>query len=394
MLRDRSLVPPPVLSLPPLALYIHIPWCVRKCPYCDFNSHRAPEALPVADYVRALLADLDQELPQVWGRPVSSIFVGGGTPSLFPGAAIGEILAGVSARLRLMPGLEVTLESNPGTAEFDRFEAYRAAGVNRISFGVQSFDDARLAALGRIHDGGQAKRAFALARAAGFDNINLDLMYALPGQTLDGALSDLEQALELAPEHLSHYHLTLEPNTLFAAKPPPGLPDEDSAWDMQAACQQRLAEAGYAQYEISAYARPGRRSQHNLNYWQFGDYLGIGAGAHGKITLPAEDAILRRWKLKHPQAYLDAAASPARIGGDQRLAAADLPFEFMLNALRLLEGSTLSTFEARTGLPRSALDAAFAQAQARGWLESDGERFRASALGQQFQNDLIGLFLA
>ena len=382
-----------MLSLPPLALYIHIPWCVRKCPYCDFNSHRAPEALPVADYVRALLADLDQELPQVWGRPVSSIFFGGGTPSLFPGAAIGEILEGVSARLRLMPGLEVTLETNPGTAEFDRFEAYRAAGVNRISFGVQSFDDARLAALGRIHDSGQAKRAFELARAAGFDNINLDLMYALPGQTLEGALSDLEQAITLAPEHLSHYHLTLEPNTLFAAKPPPGLPDEDSAWDMQAACQQRLAEAGYAQYEISAYARPGRRSQHNLNYWQFGDYLGIGAGAHGKITLPAEEAILRRWKLKHPQAYLDAAASPARIGSEQRLAAADLPFEFMLNGLRLLEGSSLSTFEARTGLPRSALDAAFAKAQARGWLETDGERFRASALGQQFQNDLIALFL-
>ncbi len=383
-----------MLSLPPLALYIHIPWCVRKCPYCDFNSHRAPEALPIAAYVQALLADLDQELPQVWGRPVSSIFFGGGTPSLFPGAAIGEILEGVAARLRLMPRLEVTLETNPGTAEFDRFEAYRAAGVNRISFGVQSFDDARLAALGRIHDSGQAKRAFELARTAGFDNINLDLMYALPGQALEGALSDLEQAITLAPEHLSHYHLTLEPNTLFAAKPPPGLPDEDSAWDMQAACQQRLAEAGYAQYEISAYAKPGRRSQHNLNYWQFGDYLGIGAGAHGKISLPAEDAILRRWKLKHPQAYLDAAATPARIGSEQRLAAADLPFEFMLNALRLLEGSSLSTFEARTGLPRSALDAAFAKAQARGWLDTDGERFRASALGQQFQNDLIGLFLA
>jgi putative oxygen-independent coproporphyrinogen III oxidase len=383
-----------VLSLPPLALYIHIPWCVRKCPYCDFNSHRAPAALPMADYVRALLADLDQELPQVWGRPVSSIFFGGGTPSLFPGAAIGEILEGVAARLRLMPGLEVTLETNPGTAEFDRFEAYRAAGVNRISFGVQSFDDARLAALGRIHDSGQARRAFVLAREAGFDNINLDLMYALPGQTLDGALSDLEQAIALAPEHLSHYHLTLEPNTLFAAKPPPGLPDEDSAWDMQAACQQRLAEAGYAQYEISAYARPGRRSQHNLNYWQFGDYLGIGAGAHGKITLPAEDAILRRWKLKHPQAYLDAAASSARIGSEQHITAADLPFEFMLNAMRLLEGSTLSTFEARTGLSRSTLDSAFAKARARGWLETDGEQFRASALGQQFQNDLIGLFLA
>jgi putative oxygen-independent coproporphyrinogen III oxidase len=288
----------------------------------------------------------------------------------------------------------VTLETNPGTAEFDRFEAYRAAGVNRISFGVQSFDDARLAVLGRIHDGGQARRAFALAREAGFDNINLDLMYALPGQTTAGALTDLEQAIELAPEHLSHYHLTLEPNTVFAARPPAGLPDEDSAWDMQAACQQRLAEAGYAQYEISAYAKPGRRSQHNLNYWQFGDYLGIGAGAHGKITLPAEDAIQRRWKLKHPQAYLDAAAGPARIGGEQLLAAADLPFEFMLNALRLLEGSSLSTFEARTGLPRSALDAAFAKAQARGWLQIDGERFRASALGQQFQNDLIGLFLA
>lgn len=383
-----------MLSLPPLALYIHIPWCVRKCPYCDFNSHRAPDALPVTAYVQALLADLDQELPQVWGRPVSSIFFGGGTPSLFPGAAIGEILAGVGARLRLMPGLEITLETNPGTAEFDRFEAYRAAGVNRISFGVQSFDDARLAALGRVHDSRQAIRAFELARAAGFDNINLDLMYALPAQTLDGALSDLEQAIALAPEHLSHYHLTLEPNTVFAAKPPPGLPDEDSAWDMQAACQQRLAEAGYAQYEISAYARPGRRSQHNLNYWQFGDYLGIGAGAHGKITVPAEGAILRRWKLKHPLSYLDAATSATRVGGEQRIQATELPFEFMLNALRLLEGSSLAIFEARTGQPRATLDRPFEQAQARGWLDFDGERFRATALGQQFQNDLIGLFLA
>lgn len=390
----RPIDPPDVLSLPPLALYVHIPWCVRKCPYCDFNSHRAPEALPVADYVRALVADLEQELPQVWGRTVSSIFFGGGTPSLFPGAAIGEILAAVAARLRLAPGLEVTLETNPGTAEFDRFEAYREAGVNRISFGVQSFDDARLAVLGRIHDSGQARRAFELAREAGFDNINLDLMYALPGQDLAGALSDLEQAIALGPEHLSHYHLTLEPNTLFAAKPPPDLPDEDSAWDMQAACQARLAEAGYAQYEISAYARPGRRSQHNLNYWQFGDYLGIGAGAHGKITLPAEAAVLRRWKHKHPQAFLDRAHGPERIGGEQRIEAADLPFEFMLNALRLLEGSDLASFEARTGLPRGALDAPFAEAHRRGWLEVEGERFRASALGQRFQNDLIGLFLA
>jgi oxygen-independent coproporphyrinogen-3 oxidase len=383
-----------VLSLPPLALYIHIPWCVRKCPYCDFNSHRAPEALPVREYVAALVADLEQELPQVWGRPVSSIFFGGGTPSLFPGAAIGEILAAVAARLPLAPGLETTLETNPGTVEFDRFEHYRAAGINRISFGVQSFDDARLAALGRIHDGAQARRAFELARAAGFDNINLDLMYALPGQSLAGALDDVEQAIALGPEHLSHYHLTLEPNTVFAAKPPAGLPDEDSAWDMQAACQARLAEAGYAQYEISAYARPGRRSQHNINYWRFGDYLGIGAGAHGKITLPAEEAVLRRWKHKHPQAYLDSANGAARIGGEQRIAAVDLPFEFMLNALRLLEGSDLISFEARTGLPRQVLDKPFADAKRRGWLETDGERFRASALGQQFQNDLIGLFLA
>ncbi len=383
-----------MLSLPPLALYIHIPWCVRKCPYCDFNSHRAPEALPVEAYVRALLADLEQELPQVWGRPVSSIFFGGGTPSLFPGAAIGAILDGVAARLRLMPGLEITLETNPGTAEFDRFESYRAAGVNRISFGVQSFDDARLQVLGRIHDSGQALRAFELARAAGFDNINLDLMYALPGQDMAGALSDLEQAIALAPEHLSHYHLTLEPNTVFAAKPPAGLPDEDSAWDMQAACQQRLAEAGYAQYEISAYARPGRQSQHNLNYWRFGDYLGIGAGAHGKITLPAEDGVIRRWKHKHPQTYLDGASSSARIGGEQRIEPADLPFEFMLNALRLLEGSDYTHFEARTGLHRSTLDAPFAETVRRGWLQVEGERFRASALGQQFQNDLIGVFLA
>jgi putative oxygen-independent coproporphyrinogen III oxidase len=382
-----------MLQLPPLALYIHIPWCVRKCPYCDFNSHGASQDLPVQRYVDALLADLEQDLPLIWGRPVSSIFFGGGTPSLFSAEAIGTILRGVASRLPLRPGLEITLEANPGTTEFDRFEAYREAGVNRLSFGVQSFDDDCLTRLGRIHDSAQAEHAFHSARNAGFDNINLDLMYALPGQNLAMALSDLRRAVALAPEHLSHYQLTLEPNTLFAARPPEQLPDEDSAWDMQEACQETLAENGYTQYEVSAYAQPERGCAHNLNYWRFGDYLGIGAGAHAKLTLPATQQVLRRWKIKHPQAYLDHAHGAQRIGGDEYIAPDARPFEFMLNALRLNEGADLVSFEARTGLARDVLQSAFSTAEKRGWLEIKGNRFRASALGQRFLNDLVALFL-
>jgi oxygen-independent coproporphyrinogen-3 oxidase len=382
-----------MLTLPPLALYVHIPWCVRKCPYCDFNSHARGAELPERSYVQALVADLEQDLPLAWGRPVTSIFFGGGTPSLFSAEAIAGILDAVAARLPLRPGLEVTLETNPGTAEHDRFEGYRAAGVNRLSFGVQSFDDACLERLGRIHDSAQAERAVKQAQDAGFTDINLDLMYALPGQDQAMALADVERALALAPTHLSHYQLTLEPNTLFAARPPAGIPDEDSAWDIQLACQQRLDEAGLAQYEVSAYARPGHRCAHNLNYWRFGDYLGIGAGAHGKLTQPHDDSILRRWKHKHPERYLASAATPERIGGDEWIAPAQRPFEFMLNALRLVDGFAVSDFEARTGLPRDAIAGPLQQAGARGWLACDGNAVRPTELGRRFTNDVIALFL-
>ncbi|MGJ4804916.1 radical SAM family heme chaperone HemW [Luteimonas sp. SDU82] len=382
------------LQPPPLSLYVHLPWCVRKCPYCDFNSHQARGPLPFEPYVDALLADLDHDLPLVWGRTVHSVFFGGGTPSLFPAAAIDRFLQAASARLRFAPGLEITLETNPGTAEHGRFNDYLAAGVNRISFGIQSFDDGCLQRLGRIHDAAQAEAAVKLAQDAGYDNLNLDLMYALPGQSLPMALADVERALALAPAHLSHYQLTLEPNTVFAARPPEDVPDEDLAWDMQEHCQALLAQAGYAQYEVSAYARPGRQCAHNLNYWRYGDYLGIGAGAHGKLTLGAEQAILRRWKVRHPTAWLASAGNAAAIGGDERVAAAQRPFEFMLNALRLVDGFALTDFQARCGLPVAAIEEPLAQAVARGWLLVDGERVVPTALGRRFGNDVIALFLA
>ena len=382
-----------MLQVPPLSLYVHLPWCVRKCPYCDFNSHEGRGALPFAAYVDALVADLDHDLPLAWGRTVHSVFFGGGTPSLFPPEAIDAFLQQASSRLRFAPEAEITLETNPGTAEHGRFEGYRAAGVNRLSFGIQSFDDGCLQRLGRIHDSREAVAAVELARAAGFDNFNLDLMYALPGQTLAMAQDDIARAIALEPTHVSHYQLTLEPNTVFAARPPRGIPDHDAAWDMQEACQAMLADAGYAQYETSAYARPGRQCAHNLNYWRFGDYLGIGAGAHGKLTLGAEQAILRRWKLKHPTAYLAHAGSDAAIGGDERIGPERRPFDFMLNALRLNEGFALSLFEARTGLPRSAIAARLDAAIERGWLESDGERVVPTEFGRRFANDVIELFL-
>ena len=379
------------LTTPPLSLYIHIPWCVRKCPYCDFNSHNAPQTLPQAEYVPALLADLDQDLPLAQGRPLVSIFFGGGTPSLFAPDTIAGILDGVAQRLAFASGIEITLETNPGTVEHGPFAGYRNAGVNRISFGVQSFDDEALERIGRIHDAQQAERAVKSAQDAGIENLNLDLMYALPQQTLAGALSDVEKGISLQTPHLSHYQLTLEPNTPLAANPPP-LPDDDAAWDMQEACQVRLAAAGLAQYEVSAYARAGRECAHNLNYWNFGDYLGIGAGAHGKATY-ADGAVRRRWKVRAPRGYLEHAATPRRIGGDDAIAQEQLPFEFMLNALRLNAGFSLDDFGARTGLSNSAIDAKLEQAQERGWLEIDAERVRASEFGRRFLNDVIGLFL-
>lgn len=382
-----------MLTPPPLSLYVHLPWCVRKCPYCDFNSHAAKGALPLDAYIDALVADLDFDLPLAWGRIVHSVFFGGGTPSLFPPEAIDRFLQQASARLRFAPDVEITLETNPGTVEHGPFAGYRAAGVNRLSFGVQSFDDGCLQRLGRIHSSGDAERAVKSAQDAGFDNFNLDLMYALPQQTLAMALDDVEHALALSPTHLSHYQLTLEPNTVFAARVPAGIPDEDSAWDMQEACQARLADAGFGQYEISAYAREGRQCRHNLNYWRFGDYLGIGAGAHGKLTLGATQQVLRRWKLKHPTDYLAKAGTAAAIGGDEYLTAQRLPFDFMLNALRLNEGVPMAMFEARTGLPAAAIAERVALARARGWLEADGDWLRPTELGRRFANDVIGLFL-
>mgnify|MGYP006196746441 FL=1 len=379
---------------PPLSLYIHIPWCVKKCPYCDFNSHGQSGALPVAEYVAALVRDLEQDLPLVWGRTVHSVFFGGGTPSLFAPDAIGAILDACSSRLRFAPGAEITMECNPGTAEHGRFEQYRAAGVNRISFGIQSFDDGCLQRLGRIHDGGEAERAVKLAQDAGYDNLNLDLMYALPGQDLAMALHDVERAIALAPAHLSHYQLTMEPNTAFAVKPPEGLPGEDDAWDIQEHCIEVMAAAGYAQYEVSAYARDGRQCAHNLNYWRFGDYLGIGAGAHGKISSGASGEVRRRWKPKNPRDFLAHAGTPRGIGGDDPITTASLPFDYMLNALRLVEGFRLADFESRTGLDRQVIATELQHARDRGWLEQDGEHWRPTELGRRFTNDVIGLFLA
>jgi oxygen-independent coproporphyrinogen-3 oxidase len=382
-----------MLSTPPLSLYVHLPWCVRKCPYCDFNSHERRGELRFDAYVDALIADLDHDLPLAWGRTVQTVFFGGGTPSLFPPQSIDRFLQLASARLRFAPDAEITLETNPGTVEHGPFAGYRNAGVNRLSFGVQSFDDGCLQRLGRIHSSGDAERAVKAAQDAGFDNLNLDLMYALPGQTQAMAEEDVRRAVALGPAHVSHYQLTLEPNTVFAARPPAGIPDIDSAWDMQEACQALLAGAGYAQYEVSAWARPGRECAHNLNYWRFGDYLGIGAGAHGKLTLGSEQRVLRRWKLKHPAEYLARAGTAAAIGGDDVLDAGRLPFDFMLNALRLNAGVPMAMFEARTGLPRASIAGQLALARERGWIEPDDERLRPTELGLRFANDAIALFL-
>jgi oxygen-independent coproporphyrinogen-3 oxidase len=375
----------------PLSLYVHVPWCVRKCPYCDFNSHQRPASLPEDAYVDALLADLELEVLPALGRPLQSIFLGGGTPSLFSGNAIGRILDGVRARLGLVPGCEITLETNPGTAEFDRFEGYLAAGVNRLSFGVQSFDDAKLGRLGRIHGGDEARRAYALARAAGFGNINLDLMYGLPGQSVAQAVADVRAALDLEPEHLSHYQLTLEPQTVFARTPPDDLPDDDALVDMLDACQPLLAAAGFEQYEVSAYARAGRRSRHNLNYWLFGDYLAIGAGAHAKYTGAAGE-IHRRARQRTPSQFLKTAGSAACLVENRVVNQGEIGFEFMLNALRLREGFAVADFGERTGL---ALDKqpGFARAVSRGLLEQHAGRVRASDLGFRFLNDTVACFL-
>ena len=379
----------------PLALYVHLPWCVRKCPYCDFNSHALPDAgLPEQPYLAALLDDLEHAAAAVAGREIVSVFFGGGTPSLFSARAVGSVLARARALLPFVPDVEVTLEANPGTVERGRFEDYAAAGVNRISLGAQSFSDARLQALGRIHASGDIERAVGEVRRAGIANLNLDLMYALPGQDVAGALEDVERALALEPTHLSHYQLTLEPETPFAKHPPRGLPDDDVAWAMQEACQGRLAAGGFEQYEVSGYARPGRRCRHNLVYWQFGDYLGLGAGAHGKLT--ARDpggGITRTVRVRHPAAYLAATGRAARVAETRRVAAEELPFEFALNALRLNEGFAAADFERCTGLPADVLAEPIGHAVRRGLLAEAGDRWFATPLGRRFLNDLQALFL-
>jgi len=385
------------LIAPPLSLYVHMPWCVKKCPYCDFNSHGVRGETPPYDaYVDALLADLDADLrdfgASVHGRAVHSVFFGGGTPSLFAPEQIDRFLDGVRQRLSLPAGTEITLETNPGTVEHGRFDGYLAAGVNRLSFGIQSFDDEKLRRLGRIHSASEAEAAVKSAQDAGYTNINLDLMYALPEQTLEGALVDVNRAVALQPTHISHYQLTLEPNTAFAANPPP-LPDDDHAWAMQEACEQQLGSAGYRQYEVSAYARPDRRCAHNLNYWRFGDYLGIGAGAHGKVTDTAAGTIIRRWKSRHPKAYLGAAGGPDRVGGSSAVDAAELPFEYMLNALRLIDGVPMADFAERTGLPADRIANALDRARAKCWLTDETSLLRTTALGQRFLNDVISGFL-
>jgi oxygen-independent coproporphyrinogen-3 oxidase len=378
------------MSLPPLSLYIHVPWCVRKCPYCDFNSHAAPEQLPEDAYVQALLDDLDSELPLIQGRPLQSIFIGGGTPSLFSAQAIGQILQGVAARTPFADDIEITLEANPGTFELARFEGFRNAGVNRLSIGVQSFNAEHLQRLGRIHN---PIEAFAAARAAVeiFPRVNLDLMHGLPEQTPAEAMDDLQQALEINPGHLSWYQLTIEPNTEFHARPP-SLPLDEALWDIQEQGQALLEKTGYRQYEISAYARPGQQARHNLNYWQFGDYIGIGAGAHGKLSRYEGGQLIieRRHKLRQPKGYFDPAL---RLAGQEVIAADERAFEFMLNALRLTDGVRAELFRERTGLSLEHIEPLLQQARQRGLLVEAPSRLAPTLQGRLFLNDLLELFL-
>ena len=386
-------------ALPPLSLYVHVPWCVRKCPYCDFNSHeiRQPAGAtataldPALEqrYLHAVIADLDRALPQVWGRTVYTVFFGGGTPSLLSPAALDELLGAIRARVRLAPDAEITLEANPGTFEADKFARFRALGINRLSIGIQSFDPAHLRTLGRIHDAAQARAAIEIAHKS-FDNFNLDLMYALPSQTIDQALLDLDTALAFSPNHLSAYHLTIEPNTLFH-RHPPALPDDDASADMQVAIEARLADAGYRHYETSAFAKPGAEARHNLNYWTFGDYLGIGAGAHGKLSFA--DRIVRQMRYKQPREFMEQAEAGSAVQEEHEVGVDELPFEFMMNALRLIDGVELSLFDSRTGVSAIALRKQLAEAESRGLVERDHLRLRPTLKGQRFLNDLLQIFL-
>ena len=383
-------------ALPPLSLYIHLPWCLRKCPYCDFNSHELRPAdsvageLPEQRYINALMADLEAAVPLVWGRTVHSIFIGGGTPSLFSPQAIDQLLSGVRARLRLESDCEITLEANPGTFEKDRFRAFRSAGVTRLSIGVQSFNDAHLKTLGRVHNGAQAIAAVEEAAQA-FDTFNLDIMYALPGQTLSNMEQDMQTAIALQPPHISIYHLTIEPNTYFS-KFPPAIPEDDIAYEMLDRITEMTTAAGMARYEISAYAKPGHGCFHNTNYWQFGDYLGIGAGAHSKLSFPHR--VVRQVRWREPKLYMDNALAGNALSQDEDVKRADLPFEYMLNALRLRDGFLLQDFVARTGLPLTSIEPGLQQAEQKGLITRDMVRVRPTERGFDFLSDLQGLFLA
>jgi len=377
-------------ALPPLSLYIHFPWCVRKCPYCDFNSHEAKGELPEKEYLDAVRLDLEQSLPMIWGRKIHTVFIGGGTPSLMSAAGLDRLLSDVRTLLPLELGAEITMEANPGTFEAERFRSYRDSGVNRLSIGIQSFNGAHLAALGRIHDEREALKAVEIARST-FDNFNLDLMFALPSQTLEQARHDLQTALSFAPPHLSMYHLTMEPNTVFA-KYPPALPDDDLSADMQDMILEATARAGYQHYEVSAYAQPGHRAKHNLNYWQFGDYLGIGAGAHSKISFPHR--VLRQARYKQPGSFIEAAKRGNPVQEEHEIGRGEMGFEFMLNALRLTDGFDPNLFGERTGMNIGAITKALNEAEAKGLLYRDYKLIRPTELGQRFLNDLQEMFLA
>jgi oxygen-independent coproporphyrinogen-3 oxidase len=377
-------------ALPPLSLYIHWPWCVRKCPYCDFNSHESKEPIPENAYLDALRADLEQSLPLIWGRKIHTVFIGGGTPSLMSAAGLDRLMSDIRTLLPLDLDAEITMEANPGTFEADKFKAFRASGINRLSIGIQSFNGRHLQALGRIHDAGEAIKAVEIAQA-NFDNFNLDLMYALPAQTLAEARADIDTALGFAPPHLSLYHLTMEPNTVFA-KYPPELPGDDESADIQDMILERTAAAGYGHYEVSAYARPGHRARHNLNYWQFGDYLGIGAGAHSKLSFPHR--VLRQARYKQPASFMEAAAKGNAVAEEHEIGRADMGFEFMLNALRLTEGFDPNLFGERTGMPLNAIEEALNAAEAKGLIYRDFRVIRPTELGQRFLNDLQEMFLA
>ncbi|MCE3607973.1 radical SAM family heme chaperone HemW [Massilia sp. P8910] len=377
-------------ALPPLSLYIHYPWCVKKCPYCDFNSHEARGELPEEAYLDALRLDLEQSLPLIWGRKIYTIFIGGGTPSLMSAKGLERLMSDVRTLLPLDVDAEVTMEANPGTFEAEKFKSFRASGINRLSIGIQSFSGKHLKALGRIHDDNEARRAVEIAHA-NFDNFNLDLMYALPSQTLEEARHDLETALSFAPPHLSLYHLTMEPNTLFA-KYPPALPDDDASADMQDMIALETAQAGYGHYEVSAYAQPGRRAKHNVNYWEFGDYLGIGAGAHSKISFPHR--VLRQARYKQPKAFIEAARAGNPVQEEREIGRADMGFEFMLNTLRLTEGFSPNLFGERTGMGINAIEQTLNAAEAKGLIYRDHKIIRPTELGQRFLNDLQEMFLS